>query len=123
MPRWSTLIVAPGWPVPAIPAVVAAPIVGGWIPPFWPSGALPSPGIDSRSAHSDEALAKLASEDPPSAELVKLRFFAGLTNEQAAQALGISERTAKRCWHFGRAWLYRELQKRQEGTSCEQADP
>lgn len=59
----------------------------------------------------DDALAKLAREDPPSAELVKLRFFAGLTNEQAAQALGISERTAKRYWTFARAWLYAELRR------------
>ena len=59
----------------------------------------------------DDALAKLAREDPPSAELVKLRFFAGLTNEQAAQALGISERTAKRYWTFARAWLFAELRR------------
>ncbi len=58
----------------------------------------------------DEALEKLAREDPPAAELVKLRFFGGLTNEQAAAALGISVRTAKRYWAFARAWLYDELQ-------------
>jgi RNA polymerase sigma factor (TIGR02999 family) len=57
----------------------------------------------------DEALAKLAQEDPPSAELVRLRFFAGLTTEQAAAALGISERTARRYWVFARAWLHDEL--------------
>ncbi len=57
----------------------------------------------------DEALEKLAREDPPAAELVKLRFFAGLTNEQAAAALGISVRTAKRYWAFARAWLHDEL--------------
>jgi RNA polymerase sigma factor (TIGR02999 family) len=56
-----------------------------------------------------EALEKLAREDPPSAELVKLRFFAGLTTEQAAAALGISERTARRYWVFARAWLHDEL--------------
>jgi RNA polymerase sigma factor (TIGR02999 family) len=58
----------------------------------------------------NEALEKLAREDPPSAELVKLRFFAGLTTEQAAAALGISERTARRYWVFARAWLHDELQ-------------
>jgi len=57
----------------------------------------------------DEALEKLAQEDPPAAELVKLRFFGGLTTEQAAAALGISVRTAKRYWAFARAWLYDEL--------------
>jgi RNA polymerase sigma factor (TIGR02999 family) len=59
----------------------------------------------------DEALAKLALEDPPAAELVQLRFFAGLTNAQAAQALGISERTVKRLWAFARAWLFDELRR------------
>jgi RNA polymerase sigma factor (TIGR02999 family) len=57
----------------------------------------------------DEALEKLASEDPASAELVRLRFFVGLKNEEAAEVLGISERTAKRYWTFARAWLYDAL--------------
>lgn len=57
----------------------------------------------------DEALEKLAREDARAAELVKLRFFAGLTNEEAARALGISERSAKRYWTFARAWLYRQI--------------
>jgi RNA polymerase sigma factor (TIGR02999 family) len=57
----------------------------------------------------DEALAKLAKEDPDSAQFIKLRFFAGFTNEEASQALGIPERTARRHWSFARAWLYREL--------------
>jgi RNA polymerase sigma factor (TIGR02999 family) len=57
----------------------------------------------------NEALDKLAQKDCKSAELVKMRFFIGLSYEEAAQALGISERSAKRCWAFARAWLYREL--------------
>jgi RNA polymerase sigma factor (TIGR02999 family) len=57
----------------------------------------------------DEALEKLALEDARCAELVKLRFFVGLDYNEAAKALGISERTAKRYWTFARAWLYREL--------------
>jgi len=57
----------------------------------------------------DEALEKLAAEDPASAELVRLRFFVGMKLEDAAEALGISERTAKRYWQFARAWLYDEL--------------
>jgi RNA polymerase sigma factor (TIGR02999 family) len=57
----------------------------------------------------NEALDKLAAQDKPKAELVKLRFFVGLTIEQAAEVLGISEATAKRHWTFARAWLYREI--------------
>lgn len=57
----------------------------------------------------DEALKKLAAEDPVKAELVKLRFFAGLTVAEAGKLLGISERTVKRHWAFARAWLYQEL--------------
>jgi RNA polymerase sigma factor (TIGR02999 family) len=59
----------------------------------------------------DEALAKLSKEDPDSAGFIKLRFFGGLTNDEAAQALGIPERTARRHWGFARAWLYRELRR------------
>jgi len=62
----------------------------------------------------DDALQKLAAHEAQAAELVKLRFFAGLNYEEAARAMGISERTAKRCWTFARAWLYREL-KQPEG--------
>jgi RNA polymerase sigma factor (TIGR02999 family) len=64
---------------------------------------------DTTLLRMDEALEKLAREDPPAAELVKLRFFGGLTNEQSAAALGISVRTAKRYWTFARAWLHDEL--------------
>jgi RNA polymerase sigma factor (TIGR02999 family) len=54
----------------------------------------------------DEALARLQAVDPRRAELVRLRFFAGLTSEQAAELLGISRATADRHWAFARAWLY-----------------
>jgi RNA polymerase sigma factor (TIGR02999 family) len=57
----------------------------------------------------DEAIEKLAGEDAEAARLIKLRFFAGMTNEEAGQAMGVSERTAKRYWTFARAWLYQEL--------------
>jgi RNA polymerase sigma factor (TIGR02999 family) len=54
----------------------------------------------------DEALTQLAAEDARKAELVKLRFFAGLTRDEAAAALGISPATAGRHWRYARAWLY-----------------
>jgi RNA polymerase sigma factor (TIGR02999 family) len=56
-----------------------------------------------------EALDQLAAEEPVAAEVVKLRYFAGLTAEQAASALDISLRTANRHWAYARAWLYRRL--------------
>jgi RNA polymerase sigma factor (TIGR02999 family) len=57
----------------------------------------------------DEALARLAKEDRDAAEFIKMRFFAGLTTTEAAQVLGIHERTARRHWRFARGWLYQEL--------------
>jgi len=63
----------------------------------------------------NEALEKLAIQDPQSAELVKLRFYAGLNYQEAARVLGVSERSAKRCWSFARAWLYRELSQLRSG--------
>jgi len=57
----------------------------------------------------DEALDKLAKEEPVQAELVKLRHFAGLTVDQAAEALNISPATADRYWAYARAWLHAEI--------------
>jgi RNA polymerase sigma factor (sigma-70 family) len=57
----------------------------------------------------DSALDKLAQKDPRKAELVKLRYFAGLTQEQAAEALGIGVSTADRDWSYARAWLFRAI--------------
>src|SRR5262249_60172399 len=54
----------------------------------------------------DEALEKLAREEPAKANVVKLHYFAGLSLEEAGRALGISHRTAKRHWAYARAWLY-----------------
>jgi len=59
----------------------------------------------------NEALEKLEQQDAQCAQLVKLRFFVGMDYQEAADAMGISERTAKRWWTFARAWLYRELQR------------
>lgn len=59
----------------------------------------------------NEALDRLAAEDAQCAELVKLRFFAGLSNVEAARMLGLAERTAKRTWAYARARLYEELKQ------------
>ena len=64
----------------------------------------------------NEALDRLAKEDPACAELVKLRFFAGLTLEEAAKTLGVVRRTADRYWAFARAWLYAALRKGEEAA-------
>ena len=60
----------------------------------------------------DEALEKLAAKDAETVELVKLRFFAGFTFAQAAEIVGVSERTAKRMWAYARAWLFQEISSR-----------
>ncbi|MHC4560491.1 MAG: sigma-70 family RNA polymerase sigma factor [Planctomycetota bacterium] len=65
----------------------------------------------------DVALEKLAKEDPVKAELVKLRYFAGLTVEQAAEILEISRATAVRYWTYARAWLFDEIKEGDIGTS------
>jgi RNA polymerase sigma factor (TIGR02999 family) len=57
----------------------------------------------------DEALAKLEDQEPAKAELVKLRYFAGLSIDDAAEVMGISRSTAKRYWNVARAWLLAEL--------------
>jgi RNA polymerase sigma-70 factor, ECF subfamily len=57
----------------------------------------------------DEALSRLESLDPEQARIVELRYFVGLSNEETADALGLSVATVKRRWALARAWLYREL--------------
>ena len=59
----------------------------------------------------DEALAKLETEDPEKASLVKLRYFAGFTTSQCAELLKISLPTANRHWSYARSWLFREISK------------
>jgi RNA polymerase sigma factor (TIGR02999 family) len=75
--------------------------------------ALPVP--DDELLALDEALDALAAVDERAAEVVKLCFFVGLTQEQAAQELGISVSTAERRWSFARAWLYREMERTRDG--------
>ena len=62
-----------------------------------------------RLLHINEALDRLAAQDRVKAELVKLRFFGGLQNNEIAQVLGVSERTVERNWRFAKAWLAAEL--------------
>jgi RNA polymerase sigma factor (TIGR02999 family) len=69
--------------------------------------AAPEPDTDLLAL--DEALGKLAETDALAADLVNLRYFAGLTSEQAAAALGISPRTADRTWAYARAWLRKRI--------------
>ena len=73
-----------------------------------PLAAPPTPDADELIA-LDAALDRFAAAHPEKAELVKLRYFAGLTIDEAATALGISPATAKRHWAFSRAWLYRAM--------------
>jgi RNA polymerase sigma factor (TIGR02999 family) len=72
-------------------------------------GSLASPVDDSALLDLDAAITRLAEAEPARAQVVQLRFFAGLNNEEAAQVMGISSATAKRYWRYARAWLHREL--------------
>ena len=68
----------------------------------------------------DEALARLTAHDPRKAEIVKHCYFVGLTIEEAAEAMGISGRTAKRDWAYARAWLFNEMKALQGENSKSQ---
>jgi RNA polymerase sigma factor (TIGR02999 family) len=71
-------------------------------------------GEDEQVLLLDEALTRLAAARPQAAELVQLRFFSGLTVEEAASMLGLSPRTARRLWQFARAWLRRDMERSME---------
>jgi len=78
--------------------------------------------IDSTSGDLfavDDALSRLAKQEPLIARLVELHFFAGLSLSEAAQCVGMSERTAYRHWAYARAWLRRDLDRAREGTRAE----
>src|SRR5262245_45826278 len=72
-----------------------------------------SPGSDRDETllKMDEALQQLESEDPGKARIVKLKFFVGLTNRQAAETLGVTERTVERAWAYAKAWLFRAIRE------------
>ncbi len=67
----------------------------------------------------DEALTRLAAEEPVKAELVKLRFFTGLTVSEAADVLGVSVATAERYWTFAKSWLFAELSDHRKDAPSE----
>jgi len=75
---------------------------------------LAAPAPDDELLAVNDALEKLAARDPKKAELVKLRYFVGLTTEEAAEVLGISVPTADRWWNFSRAWLFEEIERQQK---------
>lgn len=72
---------------------------------------LVAPAEDEQLLAVDEALEKLAREHPVQAQVVKLRYFAGMTNEETAQLLDLSVSTVKNYWAFARAWLFDEIRK------------
>lgn len=71
---------------------------------------IPGDARDEQLVAMDEALAGLEREDPGKAEVVKLRYFVGMTNRETAEALGISEATVERHWSFAKAWLFRHIE-------------
>ena len=71
-----------------------------------------APEIDEDLIELDAALGELVTQHPRKAELIKLRYFAGLTQQEAAEALGISLATAERDWAYSRAWLLRQIRNR-----------
>lgn len=76
-----------------------------------PLEVIAAPEVDEELLALDEALDKLTVQDPAKARLVELRYFAGLTGEQAAAVLGISPTTADRHWAYARAWLQAEVMR------------
>jgi RNA polymerase sigma factor (sigma-70 family) len=83
-----------------------------------PALQIAAPGRDEELLAVHESLDRLAAEDARKAELVKLRYFAGLTLAQAADALGISEPTAKRDWAYARAWLFNDISQQRGGAGA-----
>ncbi len=71
----------------------------------------------------DEALERFAAEDPVKADLVKLRYFAGLSVEETASVLGISRATAERYWSYARVWLYAELSRDDSAAGIAETRP
>jgi len=81
---------------------------------------IPSPAPDDQLLAVDESLAKLAAVDSRKAELVKLRYFVGLSFEETAEVLGVAVPTAKKWWAYARAWLRVEIVASAPGGSTEE---
>lgn len=84
---------------------------GGFQRIDWEDFDFATPDVDDQLLAVNEALGKFEVEHPVQAELVKLRYFAGLTNEEVSEVMGISVSTAKNYWTFSRAWLLNEIEK------------
>lgn len=70
----------------------------------------------------DDAICRLEQQSPQQAEVVRLRFYAGLSVEEAAKAMGVSEVTVKRAWRYARAWLWREMNAEDDATPAPSDD-
>jgi RNA polymerase sigma factor (TIGR02999 family) len=81
----------------------------GLVPVQFEIDEVPAPMPDEDLLALDDALAELEGEDPIAAQLVKLRYFAGLTHHESADQLGMSRSTADRTWAFARAWLFKKV--------------
>lgn len=81
----------------------------GWNAVSLNEGMLPTPERSSEIVALDEALTRLAELDQRQSKIVEMRFFAGMSEEETGEALGISARTVKRDWRIARAWLFKEL--------------
>jgi RNA polymerase sigma factor (TIGR02999 family) len=77
----------------------------------WPDAGVVDDADDGQILELDESLTRLADARPQAAELVKLRFFSGLSAEEAAPMVGLSPRGARRLWAFARAWLRRDIER------------
>ncbi len=84
-------------------------ILSKWQRQTLPPNGVCQPDVPEEVLAIDEALDKLAGENPIIARLVELRYFAGLSPEEAARALGVSARTVQRYWVYAKAWLLEEL--------------
>jgi len=82
----------------------------------WQEDAVAAPGPDDQLVAVHEALELLAREHPVQAELVKLRYFAGMTNGEAAAVLGVAESTARNYWTFARTWLFDAIKQSQKSA-------
>ena len=81
------------------------------------SALLPAIDRDERLLSLEESLSRLEQQHPDKAQVVKLRYFAGLTIADAAAAMGISDTTADRYWSYARAWLQRDMRVEGDGKS------